>query len=118
MDSTPLILIDTSYLCHRAFHAFGDQLSDNNKNPTGVLFGIMRDIVEIMEVFETTKLVFLFDIGTSHRCKIYPSYRWKRVKQRTHLTQSDKLLWQSFQEQRIKLREKYLPRLGVKNIFG
>ena len=52
-------VIDVSYLAHRAFHTTGSLSYEGN--PTGVLFGVLRDIEKQLDLHGASLAVFAFD---------------------------------------------------------
>lgn len=75
MNSKWLIL-DTNYLCHRAFHAMGS-LSYRDVR-TEVVYGLMRDVQYLQDLHQTGRVAFCFDYGENKRLAIYPEYKANR----------------------------------------
>lgn len=98
------LLIDTNYLCWRAYYTTGELSSGNVK--TGILYGILRDIIDLQDRFQPDCFCFCFDKGTSLRKADYPAYKSNR----TRIPEVD--------EQIKAIRLKYLPQLGYRNIFA
>lgn len=109
-------LVDTTYLCHRAWHATG-RLSHDGEY-TGVAFGVLRDIENILEIYEGSlnTFVFAFDHGgPGLRGLRDPNYKKSRVEK--ELTEEEKAANQLFFDQVDNLKRKILPSIGYKNIF-
>lgn len=109
----PWLLLDVSYLAYRAFHAFKGNLSHDDI-PTTVLFGVVRDIFSLQQLFETEKIAFCFDVGKPHRKTDFVGYKAKRDENKTAAELAAKA---AVQEQITSLRKEYLPRLGFRNIL-
>lgn len=69
------LVIDSNYLCHRAFHTF--RLSHNDI-PTGIPYGFFMEVDQLTEYYLTERVVFCFDWGYGHRKKLRPSYKATR----------------------------------------
>ena len=109
------LILDCNYLCHRAKHAMGGL--SFNEEPTGAIYGFLRDIIHFRDHFTTERLVFCFDSKTSRRKRLYPSYKGSRKKVQAEKTEEEKQFDIDFYDQIKKLRRIYLPMLGYKNIF-
>lgn len=113
IDRTWLIL-DSNYLCHRAWYVFGGKLSYEEK-PTGVLFGFLKMIETMKEYYNTEDLIFCWDSKSSKRKKIYPQYKANR--QDRDFTPEEQKAYNDFRKQIELLRTKFLPLMGYKNSF-
>jgi len=109
---SPLLVLDTHYLCHRAFHSTGE-LSWQGR-ATGVIFGFLNSISALKDEFQTDRIVFCFEHSHLHRRDIYPDYKYKRAKNRT---EQEKKNYSALAIQISELRQRYLPKIGFKNIF-
>ena len=113
----PVLLIDTNYLCHRAFHAMEDLFYGDRG--TGAVFGVLRDIVSLTEEFKTNRVVFAFDVGGGgHRRGILPTYKGTRAARHATDTPEDQEARKNFFEQVVLLRTRYLPAAGFRNVFS
>lgn len=114
--SNPLLIIDTNYLCHRAFHALGDlRYGDVG---IGAVYGVLRDIVGLQEMFKTNRCVFAFDAKPPlRRHKVLPAYKSSRRKRHEGESAEDKEARADFIEQVRLLRTDYLPAAGFNNVF-
>jgi DNA polymerase-1 len=112
---TTWLLLDVSNLAHRIFHAV-DSLSYGGE-PTEVLFGVFRDMVELQDRYETNHIAFAFDGGIDKRKEIYPNYKGSRFEIINDMTEEQKEARRGLKRQIYRLRTKYLPLAGFKNIF-
>lgn len=107
------LVVDTSYLAYRAFHTFGGFRSGSIG--TGVSYGVIRDVLRLMDQFATNRVAFCFDYGKPKRIDLYPDYKKKRNDRK-----QDPLLKEGFAEVRRQvdyLRNKLLHRLGFRNLY-
>lgn len=103
------LLIDTNYLCHRAFYTTG-KLSFQGVG-TGVVFGVLREIKNLQDLHGTNEIIFFFDYGTSYRKNLLPTYKGDR---------EDKLPPDQRKElnrQIRMMRTSYLKEIGFNNVF-
>lgn len=110
------LVLDSPYLCYRAFFSTGFLSFDGDA--TGVLFGFLRDIRNLLEQFDTDKIAFCFDKGTPLRQNIYPKYKQSRREKRKQMSEVEKLTHQDLRKQIKRLRTEILPALGFRNIFA
>ena len=84
-------------------------------NPTGVLFGVLRDIESVVDQFGSDQVVFAFDSGGSgYRGQLYPAYKANREQILDEEAQQSL----TFLRQQIKrLKQEVLPAMGYKNLF-
>jgi 5'-3' exonuclease len=104
-----LLILDVPFLAHRAKHTTGTLSHQGIK--TGIVFGILRDLANFRELFQSTHVAFCFDRGESKRVEIFPDYKKKRY---------DAVLDEDHLYLRTKIRNLYddhLPGLGFKNVF-
>ena len=80
------ILIDVLNLANRAAYTTGG-LCRPDGTPTGVIFGLLRDVLEMERLYGTYTLAFCFDSKESLRRDLYPAYKAQRVEVRN--TESD-----------------------------
>lgn len=106
------LVIDVSYLCHRAFHTAKD-LSWKGR-PTGVVFGFLKTISALKDDFQTDRVAFCFEHRHLFRRDVFPAYKHKRHKDRLP---EEVASLQALQIQIQELRKRYLPMIGFKNIF-
>lgn len=112
---TLILLVDSHYLSHRAFHTTG-QLT-YKEEATGVAFGFLREIDNLTQRYHPDIIMFAFDYdGPGIREGIYPEYKYtRRNKVRSDEEKESYLL---FKDQVKKLKKKILPELGYNNIFS
>jgi DNA polymerase-1 len=112
------LLLDSNYLCWRAFHALkNQQFTDAKGVATEMLYGFMRDIVFFQDVHNTQRIVFCFDHKPLLRHNIYPDYKKGRtsLEEDKHNGEYEKL--QVMRRQILKLRDNILTDIGFKNVF-
>jgi len=109
------LLLDVPNLAYRNFYVLGDLSNQGIK--IGVIFGILRDIQNLLELFSTDKIVFCFDAGNEKRLTIYPDYKAKRKEKVNGMTKEELEAREQLHKQINKLRDKILPFLGFRNIF-
>ena len=82
MSNNPWLLIDGNYLCHRAHYTTGSGNLTHRGKPTGVIYGVLRDLKILMDRFNTRNIIFCFDDGLSFRRGIYAKYKTSRETKR------------------------------------
>lgn len=113
----PILLIDTNYLCYRAWHSLGELTYAGAG--TGAVFGVLRDIVSLQDSFTTGRCVFAFDHGDpTHRQNLLPTYKTSRRARHAAESDEDKEARKDFQRQVRYLRTRYLPDVGFRNVFA
>ncbi len=115
MNSRTWLVLDISNLAHRAFHTTGEL--EYGGDGTGVLFGIFRDILSLIELHGTRDIVFCFDGGYRQRKIIYPGYKQNRKSSFSEMDDDEIVARNSLRRQIRRLRDKYLPRIGFQNIL-
>jgi len=111
--SDPWLVLDCNLLCYRAHFSTGQLSFDNN--PTGVIYGFLRDINVLQTIHATKKIAFCFDKGKPKRKEILRTYKQGRRKERT----PEEI--ETFNELGIQinqLRDEILPEIGFRNVFG
>lgn len=75
-----LILIDGSSFLYRAYFAVKKSFTTKDGFPTGAIFVITRMFQGLLEQFEGSKMVLVFDAkgGSSFRQELYPEYKATR----------------------------------------
>lgn len=114
MDETWLVL-DCNYLCYRSFHAFGS-LSHDGKS-TSVVFGFLRDVVDLQQLFGTNKICFAWDYGKGIREQVFPGYKQSRRTREAEMSPEELEEKAQFRQQVADLRSRWLWRLGYRNIL-
>ena len=113
-------VVDTNYLCHRAFHALGELSYEGVA--TAVVFGVFNDILTIKQEVNPDSFVFCFDHGPSLRKKVYPEYKANRngngngKKNSSEPDEESMAARESLHEQIRLLETDYLPNAGFKNV--
>lgn len=111
------LLIDANYLCHRAYHAMGGELTHADMT-TGMLFGFFRDVVDLQERFSPGGVVFAFDHGRGVRCNLYPEYKANRQQAYQEMSEPERVAYAAFRDQIKTLRFNLLPRCGFPNVLS
>lgn len=106
------LVLDVHYLCHRAFHT-ARGLSWQGK-PTGVVYGLLRSIQTLKDEFQTDRIAFCFEHPHLFRRDIFPGYKQRRHRQKSAEEQRS---YSELSIQISELRQRYLPKIGFKNIF-
>jgi 5'-3' exonuclease len=109
----PLLVLDVSYLCYRAFYSTGG-LSHGEK-PTGVIFGFLKTISLLKEEFQTDRIAFCFEHPHLLRKDVFPEYKQKRKKEKTP---EEMAAYKVLRNQIDALQNKYLTQIGFKNVFS
>jgi len=107
------LILDCNYLAHRAKYVFGDL--SHKGSATGVVYGFLKDILNLMKRFDTQSLVFCWDSKERKRRKILPEYKMKRREK--ELNRQEEIFEKMFYTQIEKLRKQYLPTIGFNNVF-
>lgn len=108
------LILDCNYLCWRAFHTTGNLAYEGRG--TGIIYGFMRDVINLQELHGTKRMVFCFDHSRKHllRRKIYPSYKFKRDKSKDRYEPGT---YEDTVRQIKQLRNVILPDLGYRNVL-
>lgn len=109
------LVLDCSYLCHRAFHTTGHLSFEDAK--TGVVFGFLRDVSSFCEYHNTNNVAFCFDSKESKRRDIYPPYKQARRQKHEQMGEEEIAIWREVRRQIRNLRVSHLPGIGFRNIF-
>lgn len=112
------LVLDCNYLCHRVFHTAVGKLSfrqgdAGRLNPTGVIYGFLRDVRAFMDLHLTSKIVFAFDHGISKRRQALPTYKMRKLALTPEECKGRAPLYQQIN----MLREGLLYKIGFCNIF-
>lgn len=106
------LLLDATYLCHRAFHALPD-LSFAGE-PTAVAFGFFRDLEQLRDRFGPCRFAIFFDRGRPLREWKLPSYKRSRRERREQMSDLELEARRLFREQMDRLAGELLPRVGFR----
>lgn len=107
------LILDCNYLAYRAKYIFGDLSYAGSV--TGVIYGFLRDVVNLMERFETRRVVFCWDSRYKKRREIFPDYKAHR--EQKEKTPEEEEFEKTFFQQIRALRKRHLPTIGFRNIF-
>jgi 5'-3' exonuclease len=110
----PLLVIDSHFLCYRAFHT-AKELTHRGK-ATGVVFGFLKSISSLKDELQTDQIAFCFEGRESIRKKLFPAYKKKRSEKER--TPEETQAFEDMVSQINLLRDDYLPKIGFKNIFA
>jgi DNA polymerase-1 len=113
MDDTWLIL-DTNYLCHRSFWTTGGLSYEGE--PTGTLYGVFRDVLNLQRTHATKRVVFAFDMPPFLRRLHFPGYKANRRDK--DMNRRERETYLRFKQQVNLLREVYLFDIGFRNVFA
>lgn len=105
------LLIDTNFLCHRAFHTTGGL--SHKKIRTGVVFGVVREIEWLLGWYKPAAVAWCFDSMRLKRKELYSGYKERRVPR----TEDEQVARSALSEEINELRRDYLPALGFRNVF-
>lgn len=79
-DASPLVLLDSHAIIHRAYHALPD-FSSSKGEPTGALYGLSLMLFALIEQFSPTHIAACFDLPKpTYRHEAYKGYKAGRVK--------------------------------------
>ena len=110
------VLIDGNNLCWRAYHAHKDLSYQDVK--TGMIYGILNDILTLRRLCQTNRFVWCFDHGRGIREYRYPFYKEsRRIRKITPENEKEEERKSEVRQQIERVRTEYLPGLGYHNIF-
>lgn len=110
-DPVTWVILDVNYLAYRAFYAHSNLTYEDR--PSGVLYGLFRDVRTFTDRYATDQIIFCFDHGINVRKKVYRNYKANREV-------DDPLLKKSLEQMRKQLHNfKYhlLKHIGYRNVF-
>jgi DNA polymerase-1 len=85
---------------------------------SGVIYGFLRDVVELQRRLQADRMVFCFEgQGKSIRKKMYSLYKHRREEKLAASTEEEKQSYLDMKRQLARLRDEVLPELGYRNIF-
>ncbi len=113
MNETWLVL-DATYLCYRAYYAMPHSLPEDIL--PGMVYRFLGDVINLIDLHDTSNIVFCFDSVSSMRRDIYPTYKETRRNKRKDDDEEAKASLNEFYRQMKRLRTKYLPSIGFRNI--
>lgn len=105
------IIVDTPYLCHRAFFSTGSLTG-------GTLFGFFNTLTTLRQSLKADKWVFCFEgDGKPLRTEISSIYKQERRTKEKHLSPDEAADRKRMRGDIKLLRDVYLPQIGFKNIW-
>lgn len=111
------LVLDANAVAHRVYHAMGRSMSVG-QTATGMVFGFLRDVTELMERHNTDHVVFCFDKGRGKRKDVFPKYKHTRQSDYEKLSVRDKAAKDEFRIQLNELRDVHLPEAGFRNVLS
>ena len=108
------LIIDSSYVCYRAFYASGDLI--HKGVPTGITYGFFNQVFNLVKKIRPDNLVFFWDSKRSVRKEIYPEYKAKR-RSGKEKTEDEILMWKAAFKQFSVIRRHILPEIGLHQSF-
>ncbi len=110
------LVLDVNYLATRDFYTLGHL--EHDSNPTGIVYGVLRDVLSLQERFGTAHFVFCFDYGKGLREQRYPTYkRSRRIKLANNNDIMQRRQLGNLRSQIGQLRDDHLYDLGYQNVF-
>jgi DNA polymerase-1 len=70
------IIMDGDNLTFRYYHSLGVLSTEWRK--TGIVFGFLREIISLAQLFQTDQFYFCFDSSKSFRLSVFPDYKHTR----------------------------------------
>jgi 5'-3' exonuclease len=110
------ILIDANALAYAAYYTTGN-LSYRGED-TGVIFGFLKQLIQIAKILKSSNLIFCWDQGNSYRTINYKGYKHTRIEKRKDESSEEKEDRNNFYNQRVLLAKTILPRIGLRNSFS
>lgn len=104
------LALDMHNLAYRAVHSTGYLRYGDLE--TGVCFGILREVIQLQEQFQTKNICFCFDLGAPKRKEEFPGY-----KQGRHYTDDLREKRRAVRKQLRAMRNGYLQNIGFRNIL-
>ncbi len=79
LEGKTVCVVDAYGLLYQVFHAPGMEMTNSHGEPTGAVFGFVRDILSIMNKLRPDYLFCAYDMhAKTFRSDLYPSYKAKR----------------------------------------
>ena len=103
-------LIDANNVAHIARHTTGNL--SHNGIPTGVVYGVLRQLLTVGKAVKSDNYVFCWDSRKSKRRMKYPFYKNRKDVKKTEIEKIE--LQQMFQQFNV-LKTQILPRMGFTN---
>lgn len=107
------IIVDSNYVCYINKFSLSSGLSYRG-NRTEIIYGFVKNIIELADRFESSNIIFCWDSKKSLRREIYPNYKLNRRQDKDEETlKADMIAFAQFDQ----LRKEVLPALGFSNVF-
>lgn len=74
MKLSPILILDLNNLAHRMAHAHAE-LEGPNGEATGALYGVLREIVDLLIKYQPSYVIACVDHGAKYRKEIFPGYK-------------------------------------------
>lgn len=136
--SSTWLLIDAPCLLHRAWHTVGKL--EHNDQPTGVIFGFLKQVQSLQSRFQTRQVAFAFEGKGSKRREVSKAYKARRKPEPRSCASCsydhnedmklflqchecmeaddrDRAEYEAFTVQVEALKREHLPAMGHKNVF-
>jgi DNA polymerase-1 len=110
------LIFDADYVAHRAFFSMGHLRF--NDAAVGTIYGFIREVIDRMDHFDTSDVVFAFDSSGSLRRKVLPCYKSKREEREALLPTAEQQAKAEMRKQIHALRDGLLHRMGFANVFS
>ncbi|MBQ4194794.1 MAG: hypothetical protein II622_01670, partial [Thermoguttaceae bacterium] len=79
LENKTVCVVDAYGLIYQAYHAPGMEMTNSKSEPTGALFGFVRDVVTIMTKLSPDYLFCAYDMhAKTFRSDVYPEYKANR----------------------------------------
>ena len=114
MNGISTIIIDCSALCYASAHTLRGLEADEVE--TGVIFGFLRQIRALSQLFHSTDIVFCWDSKSSKRKELFPEYKVKRGKKKKDDPELAAIFAATYR-QMDKLKNHVIPSMGFLNSF-
>ena len=108
--NNPVLIFDCPYMIYRSFYSVGEVLGGE-----ATIYGFLRDVAVLQEEFNSTQMVFTWDVGYGKRRDLFSDYKANRRKD--EYTEEEQETYKDVTTQMRKLREQYLRKLGYRNVF-
>lgn len=107
----PWILVDVSYLAHRAYHSMKTADLRRGENPVGAVYGFLAEVKRLGERFGSRRFLFAFDSSKSLRRQKYSWYKNRAVTNDPKMLATKKAIYKQVQ----RLCDPILPAIGFQN---
>ncbi len=111
-----LLILDCNYLAWRAYHTKQDLRYRGT--PTGVIFGILQDVISLRELHNTERIAFCFDHDRRYLKRKIDCPGYKSSRDRPDATEEEQKMFKEVHQQILALRKTILPTLGFRNVFA